>query len=66
MPIVHGPGGLSIIGEDYESKEFNVSDATTDYNVKTQQTAFANFKQAHHLILRTDQEITVKFNKLLY
>lgn len=63
MPIDHGPGGLSIVGEQYESKEFTLANGSTDYNVKTQQTMFAKFKHAHHVTIRTDEEITVKFNK---
>lgn len=61
--INRGPGGLSIVGEAYESKEFSVPNSTTDYNVKTQQSAFSKFKHAQHVILRTDAPITVKFNK---
>lgn len=60
--INHGPGGLSIIGEKYESKEFALAAASTNYNVRTGQSAFVKFKHAQHITIRTDNDLTVKFN----
>lgn len=60
--IQHGPGGLSVIGEKYESKEFTLAAGTTNYNVKTGQSAFVKFKHAQHVIIRTDGDITVRLN----
>lgn len=62
--LEHGPGGITIIGEDYESKEFTVSNGSTNYNVKTQQSSFAlRNAQAQHMVLRTDTDIIVRLNK---
>ena len=47
----------------YESKEFTVANAQTDYDMKTQVTdAFSTVKRAHGIIIRTDQSISVKLN----
>lgn len=61
--IEHGPGGLTIVGEKYESKEFSLSTGQSLYNLKTGQSAFVVAKQFHHVILRTDNDITVRLNK---
>ena len=47
---------------DYESKEFSVSGGTTDYNFKTQQSAFATEPIVDQAVIRSDKEITVKMN----
>ncbi len=42
---------------------FTVATATTDYDLKTQQsTAFKNLSRAWLVIIWTDQDISVKFN----
>lgn len=45
----------------YESKEFNIG-AQTDYSVKVNESAFVKFARAHTVIIRTDQDITLKLN----
>lgn len=54
----------------YESIEFNVNTATTDYDVDTQQSTFLsvvgptgpNNQHPGEVIIRTNNTITVKFN----
>jgi hypothetical protein len=42
---------------------FTVADATTDYDLKAQQsTAFKNLSKAWLVIIWTDQDISIKFN----
>jgi hypothetical protein len=52
-----------IYSDVYDSIEFQVTTATTDYNVKTTQaTSFKNAPIAHSIVIRTDQTVTVKLN----
>lgn len=58
--------GMLSMGADkkaiYESKEFLLG-VVVNYNVKTGQSAFAgNLARAHNVIIRTDGDITVRFN----
>jgi hypothetical protein len=53
------------ISTKYENKEFQVATATTDYNVKSSQSAFVKLHSpgiAKWVRIATDQEITVRFN----
>jgi len=48
----------------YESHEFLLPMSSTDFDVKVQQSAFqaAKVPRAHTVTIRTDQDITIKFN----
>ena len=47
----------------YDSVEFALATGQTDYNVATNQsTSFVNAPYTRSIVIRTDQEITVKFN----
>lgn len=50
------------LSSKYESKEFTVATATTDYDVKTWESAFTEHKHFAYCVIRTDQTISVKFN----
>lgn len=59
VTIVDAAAGVT----NYDSAEFAVANATTDYNVMTNQTAaFNRVTTANRLIVRTDHNIQIKFN----
>ena len=53
-----------LLTDAYDVPEFNVTTATTDYDVDTQNAdAFSNVKKASWVSIRTNYTITVKFNE---
>lgn len=62
--VVNPDGSLLSPGVNasYESHEFNVNDSTTNYDVKTTQSAFATVTSANKILLRSDSTITFKLN----
>lgn len=51
--------------QDYNSVEFDVDNAETNYNVKTNVSgAFAKIKNMHSLIIKTDKNISIKLNSI--
>ena len=49
--------------KSYQSREFTLNNGQTDYNFATQQSAFGvSFPRAHAILIRSTQNITVKFN----
>ena len=51
---------------DYDSVEFNVNTAETNYNVKTNVAgAFAKIKNMKSLTIRSDKNISIKLNSIL-
>lgn len=49
--------------DNYDSAEFTVANSTTDYDVSTQESsAFDSVKKVHACLIRTDEDITIKFN----
>lgn len=46
----------------YESKSFTVGAGITDYDVKTSQGMFGTVSKARYVEIKTDTNITVKFN----
>ena len=49
--------------DKYDAPEFNVTTATTDYDVATNEAdSFSNVKRCTNMIIRTTQNISVKLN----
>lgn len=61
--ITQNPNGKAQISEPYESIEFNVNTATTDYDVDAQQATFkAVVAEPQYVEISTNYAITIKFN----
>ena len=47
----------------YDSAEFTVANGQTNYDVKTNvANAFSNIDKCHSMLIRTDRDITIRFN----
>jgi len=56
----------ALMSDEYENKEFVLPPASTDYDLKVNQTAFDTTKlpRAHYISIRTDADISIKINSV--